>query len=79
MAVDKNKLEEEATILRFYKIVLSWDYLRLLKQSGVTISIPSPSLSLSTCIPVFLCFCIHRVSCLKFDETICAMYFEEEK
>ncbi|XP_058214440.1 probable helicase MAGATAMA 3 isoform X1 [Rhododendron vialii] len=34
MAVDKNKLEEEATILRFYKIVLSWDYLRLLTQSG---------------------------------------------
>ncbi|KAI8556499.1 hypothetical protein RHMOL_Rhmol05G0257700 [Rhododendron molle] len=34
MAVDKNKLEEEASILRFYKIVLSWDYLRLLKQSG---------------------------------------------
>ncbi|XP_052203750.1 probable helicase MAGATAMA 3 isoform X2 [Diospyros lotus] len=33
MAVDKSKLEEEASILRFYKIVLSWDYLRLLKQS----------------------------------------------
>ncbi|XAR69588.1 hypothetical protein NMG60_11001239 [Bertholletia excelsa] len=33
MAVDKNKLEEEASILRFYKIVLSWDYLRLLKES----------------------------------------------
>lgn len=34
MAVDKKKLEEEATTLRFYKIVLSWDYLRLLKQSN---------------------------------------------
>ncbi|KAI5661475.1 hypothetical protein M9H77_20798 [Catharanthus roseus] len=33
MAVDKNKLEEEACVHRFYKIVLSWDYLRLLKQS----------------------------------------------
>ncbi|KAL2454450.1 putative helicase MAGATAMA 3 [Abeliophyllum distichum] len=34
MAVDKNRLEEEACILRFYKIVLSWDYLRLLKESN---------------------------------------------
>ncbi|XP_073285730.1 probable helicase MAGATAMA 3 [Primulina huaijiensis] len=33
MAVDKNKLEGEACILRFYKIVLSWDYLRILKES----------------------------------------------
>ncbi|XP_027774105.1 probable helicase MAGATAMA 3 isoform X1 [Solanum pennellii] len=33
MAVDKNKLEEEALSLRFYKIVLSWDYLRLIKES----------------------------------------------
>lgn len=35
MAVDKNKLEEEACVLRFYKIVLSWDYIRLLKESEV--------------------------------------------
>lgn len=35
MAVDKNKLDEEASSLRFYKIVLSWDYLRLLKDSEV--------------------------------------------
>ncbi|KAL7199938.1 hypothetical protein ACSBR2_022113 [Camellia fascicularis] len=34
MAVDKNKLEEEASVLRFYKIVLSWDYLRLTQDSG---------------------------------------------
>ncbi|GMQ01759.1 hypothetical protein CsSME_00048288 [Camellia sinensis var. sinensis] len=34
MAVDKNKLEEEASVLRFYKIVLSWDYLRLIQDSG---------------------------------------------
>ncbi|XP_073133185.1 probable helicase MAGATAMA 3 [Henckelia pumila] len=33
MAVEKNKLEEEACVLRFYKIVLSWDYLRILKES----------------------------------------------
>ncbi|KAJ8529843.1 hypothetical protein K7X08_036678 [Anisodus acutangulus] len=33
MAVDKSKLDEEACILRFYKIVLSWDYLRLIKES----------------------------------------------
>ncbi|KAF3664836.1 putative helicase MAGATAMA 3 [Capsicum annuum] len=34
MAVDKNQLDEEAALsLRFYKIVLSWDYLRLLKES----------------------------------------------
>nr|XP_016466044.1 PREDICTED: probable helicase MAGATAMA 3 [Nicotiana tabacum] len=33
MAVDKNKLDEEACSLRFYKIILSWDYLRLLKES----------------------------------------------
>ncbi|XP_057503084.1 probable helicase MAGATAMA 3 isoform X1 [Actinidia eriantha] len=33
MAVDKSKLEEEASVLRFYKIVLGWDYLRLLKES----------------------------------------------
>ncbi|XP_059648117.1 probable helicase MAGATAMA 3 [Cornus florida] len=34
MALDKNKLEEEASILRFYKIVLTWDYLRLLKEAN---------------------------------------------
>ncbi|PIN02212.1 hypothetical protein CDL12_25277 [Handroanthus impetiginosus] len=33
MAVEKNKLEEEACVLRFYKTVLSWDYLRILKES----------------------------------------------
>ncbi|KAK4339969.1 hypothetical protein RND71_041431 [Anisodus tanguticus] len=33
MAVDKSKLDEEACILRFHKIVLSWDYLRLIKES----------------------------------------------
>ncbi|KAL0335170.1 UNVERIFIED_CONTAM: putative helicase MAGATAMA 3 [Sesamum radiatum] len=38
MAVDKNKLEEEVCVLRFYKIVLSWDYLRILKESDVFIS-----------------------------------------
>ncbi|KAL8528057.1 hypothetical protein ACS0TY_005756 [Phlomoides rotata] len=32
MAVEKNKLEEEARVLRFYKIVLSWDYLRILRE-----------------------------------------------
>lgn len=50
MAVDKKKLEEEATTLRFYKIVLSWDYLRLLKQSNVSLS-----LSLHIFITVFFC------------------------
>ncbi|XP_047319403.1 probable helicase MAGATAMA 3 [Impatiens glandulifera] len=34
MAVDKSKLEEDASLRRFYKIVLSWDYLRLLKESS---------------------------------------------
>ncbi|KAK2992800.1 hypothetical protein RJ640_009097 [Escallonia rubra] len=33
MAVDNSKLEEEVSVLRFYKIVLSWDYLRILKES----------------------------------------------
>lgn len=33
MAVDKNKLEEEACVHRFYRIVLSWDYVRILKES----------------------------------------------
>ncbi|KAK1384452.1 putative helicase MAGATAMA 3 [Heracleum sosnowskyi] len=34
MAVDKSKVEEEACILRFYRIVLGWDYLRLLEESN---------------------------------------------
>ncbi|KAL3616777.1 putative helicase MAGATAMA 3 [Castilleja foliolosa] len=34
MAVDKNKLEEEAYVHRLYKIVLSWDYLHLLSESN---------------------------------------------
>ncbi|KAA8536513.1 hypothetical protein F0562_028990 [Nyssa sinensis] len=34
MAVDKNKLEEETCLRRFYRIALSWDYLRLLKESA---------------------------------------------
>ncbi|KAI4296287.1 hypothetical protein L6164_036256 [Bauhinia variegata] len=33
MAVDKDKLEEESVIRRFYQIILSWDYFRLLKES----------------------------------------------
>ncbi|KAL7120163.1 hypothetical protein ACP275_02G106600 [Erythranthe tilingii] len=33
MAVEKNTLEEESPVHRFYKIVLSWDYLRILNQS----------------------------------------------
>lgn len=35
MAVDKNKLAGEVCTLRFYRIVLSWDYLRLLKDFEV--------------------------------------------
>ncbi|GMG98866.1 hypothetical protein Nepgr_000706 [Nepenthes gracilis] len=34
MAVDKTVLEEEECIVRFYKIVLSWDYFGLLKESN---------------------------------------------
>ncbi|XP_051146764.1 probable helicase MAGATAMA 3 isoform X2 [Andrographis paniculata] len=33
MAIDKTKIEEESCVLRFYKIVLGWDYLRLVKES----------------------------------------------
>ncbi|KAH1099191.1 hypothetical protein J1N35_016112 [Gossypium stocksii] len=33
MAVDKDKLQEEASIVRFCKIILGWDYFRLLKLS----------------------------------------------
>ncbi|XP_061373164.1 probable helicase MAGATAMA 3 isoform X2 [Gastrolobium bilobum] len=33
MAVDKEKLEEESVIRRFYQIILSWDYFRLIKES----------------------------------------------
>ncbi|XP_014490127.1 probable helicase MAGATAMA 3 isoform X2 [Vigna radiata var. radiata] len=33
MAVEKEKLQEESVIRRFYKIILSWDYLALLKES----------------------------------------------
>ncbi|GAB4850823.1 hypothetical protein Ancab_030122 [Ancistrocladus abbreviatus] len=32
MAIDKSAIEEEAAILRFYKIVLGWDYFRILKE-----------------------------------------------
>lgn len=41
MAVEKNKLEEEARVLRFYKIVLSWDYFRILKEFMVFVSCSS--------------------------------------
>ena len=33
MAVDRDKLEDESPMLRFYRIVLGWDYFRLLKES----------------------------------------------
>ncbi|KAG6711208.1 hypothetical protein I3842_05G042000 [Carya illinoinensis] len=33
MAVDRDKLQEESPMLRFYRIVLGWDYFRLLKES----------------------------------------------
>ncbi|GLT65484.1 hypothetical protein SLA2020_379150 [Shorea laevis] len=32
MAVDRSKLQEEASITRFCKVILGWDYFRLLKQ-----------------------------------------------
>jgi hypothetical protein len=35
MAVDREKLQEESPVLRFYRIVLGWDYFRLLKNSFV--------------------------------------------
>lgn len=34
MAIDRNLIEEEGSLHRFYKIVLGWDYLRLLKESS---------------------------------------------
>ncbi|XWS55196.1 hypothetical protein CRYUN_Cryun10bG0153800 [Craigia yunnanensis] len=34
MVVDKDKLQEEASIVRFCKIILGWDYFRLLKFSN---------------------------------------------
>ncbi|XP_047160665.1 probable helicase MAGATAMA 3 [Vigna umbellata] len=33
MAVEKEKLQEESVIRRFYKIILSWNYVPLLKES----------------------------------------------
>jgi len=33
MAVEKEKLQEESVIRRFYQIILSWDYFALLKES----------------------------------------------
>ncbi|XP_059433882.1 probable helicase MAGATAMA 3 isoform X1 [Corylus avellana] len=33
MAVDREKLQEESPVLRFYRIILGWDYFRLLKES----------------------------------------------
>ncbi|XVE94014.1 hypothetical protein REPUB_Repub01dG0243700 [Reevesia pubescens] len=34
MVVDKDKLQEEASVVRFCKIILGWDYFRLLKLSN---------------------------------------------
>ncbi|KAM0972355.1 hypothetical protein ACFX1X_020392 [Malus domestica] len=34
MAVDKDKLQEDAAIARFYRIILSWDYFRLRKEAN---------------------------------------------
>ncbi|XP_071697081.1 probable helicase MAGATAMA 3 [Rutidosis leptorrhynchoides] len=34
MAVDRNLIEEEGCLHRFYKIVLGWDYLRLIDESS---------------------------------------------
>ncbi|KAL7592596.1 hypothetical protein Lser_V15G34181 [Lactuca serriola] len=34
MAIERNLIEEEGCLHRFYKIVLGWDYLRLLKESS---------------------------------------------
>ncbi|KAI7747676.1 hypothetical protein M8C21_029014 [Ambrosia artemisiifolia] len=34
MAIERNLIEEEGCLHRFYKIVLGWDYIRLLKESS---------------------------------------------
>jgi senataxin len=33
MAVDKEKLQDESPMLRFCRIILGWDYFRVLKES----------------------------------------------
>lgn len=33
MAVDKERFQEESAVRRFYRIILSWDYLQLLKEA----------------------------------------------
>lgn len=37
MAVDKEKVAEESVTSRLFKIILSWDYFRLLKDSKVAL------------------------------------------
>ncbi|XVE67327.1 hypothetical protein DITRI_Ditri08aG0151700 [Diplodiscus trichospermus] len=39
MAIDKDKLLEDASIVRFCKIILGWDYFRLLKLSNKDVAV----------------------------------------
>lgn len=52
MAGDRDKIQEEATLSRLYKIILGWDYFQILKEVNVlTLTL---SLSLA-CLLVFDC------------------------
>jgi len=58
MALDKEKLEEESTIHRFYKIILAWDYVTLEAEaihSPFLFFFPFPNSYLLLTFCVFVC------------------------
>jgi len=57
MAVEKEKLQEESVIRRFYQIILSWDYFALLKEFKAIHFTPYSFSFVS----VFFLFCIRHV------------------
>lgn len=63
MAVEKEKLEEESVVRRFYQIILSWDYFALLKEYKATHSLHS-----LTSFFVFPCFNSITLSNLMLSE-----------
>jgi len=67
MALDKEKLEEESAIHRFYKIILAWDYLTLDSEAIHSLSFISFLFS----IPKFMSF-VHIVC-------VCVSESESEK
>nr|KYP67340.1 putative helicase DDB-G0274399 [Cajanus cajan] len=82
MAVEKEKLQEESVVCRFYQIILSWDYFALVKESKAIHSFLTPFVCLEKKGPVELTLVKVKTQYKDVDDYITTyepLIFEEAK